>query len=68
MYTQLTLVHCRHTSVFANAPVDSLDNGMRAGARGPTTIDDPVARERISHFDHERFVLLLSHLHSFLTR
>jgi len=27
---------------------------MRAGPRGPTTIDDPGARERISHFDHER--------------
>lgn len=25
-----------------------------AGARGPTEISDPVARERISHFDHER--------------
>lgn len=33
------------------APVDNLDTSMRAGARGPTSIDDPVARERISHFD-----------------
>lgn len=40
---------------FAQAPVDNLDTSMRAaGPRGPTEISDPVARERISHFDHER--------------
>ena len=44
----------QHTSVFGNNPVDNLDTSMRAGERGPTTIADPVARERISHFDHER--------------
>lgn len=44
----------KHVSVFSQAPVDNLDTSMRAGARGPTSIDDPVARERISHFDHER--------------
>ncbi|KAI5479923.1 hypothetical protein MNV49_002213 [Pseudohyphozyma bogoriensis] len=43
-----------HVSQFAQAPVDNLDTSMRAGERGPTSIDDPVARERISHFDHER--------------
>lgn len=42
----------KHVSVFSQAPVDNLDTSMRAGARGPTSIDDPVARERISHFDH----------------
>lgn len=44
----------KHTSVFGNVPVDNLDTSMRAGTRGPTSIADPVARERISHFDHER--------------
>lgn len=38
-----------HVSPFAQAKVDNLDTSMRAGPRGPTTIDDPVARERISH-------------------
>lgn len=41
-------------SVFANAPVDNVDTSLKAGPRGPVSIDDPVARERISHFDHER--------------
>lgn len=31
-----------------------LQTSLRAGPRGPTSISDPVARERISHFDHER--------------
>ncbi|GAA5838045.1 hypothetical protein JCM11251_006833 [Rhodosporidiobolus azoricus] len=43
-----------HVSNFSQAPVDNLDTSMRAGPRGPTTIDDPITRERISHFDHER--------------
>ncbi|KAK4057357.1 catalase 1 [Microbotryomycetes sp. JL221] len=43
-----------HLSLFSQAPVDNLDTSMRAGTRGPTEISDPIARERISHFDHER--------------
>ncbi|KAK4052849.1 catalase 1 [Microbotryomycetes sp. JL201] len=43
-----------HRSLFSQAPVDNLDTSMRAGTRGPTEISDPIARERISHFDHER--------------
>lgn len=43
-----------HVSNFSQAPVDNLLTAMKAGPRGPTTIDDPIARERISHFDHER--------------
>ncbi|GAA5972111.1 hypothetical protein JCM3765_003423 [Sporobolomyces pararoseus] len=43
-----------HVSNFSQAPVDNIQTSMRAGPRGPTSIDDPVARERISHFDHER--------------
>lgn len=38
-----------HVTPFSQTPVDNLDTSMRAGDRGPTTIDDPVARERISH-------------------
>ncbi|KAK4704954.1 catalase, partial [Phenoliferia sp. Uapishka_3] len=38
-----------HVSPFAQAKVDNLDTSMRAGSRGPTSIDDPVARERIQH-------------------
>ncbi|GAA5902707.1 uncharacterized protein JCM6883_007214 [Sporobolomyces salmoneus] len=43
-----------HVSNFSQAPVDNIQTSMKAGPRGPTSIDDPVARERISHFDHER--------------
>ncbi|GAA5866179.1 hypothetical protein JCM8547_007194, partial [Rhodosporidiobolus lusitaniae] len=43
-----------HVTNFGQAPVDNLITGMKAGARGPISIDDPVGRERISHFDHER--------------
>lgn len=32
-----------HVANFGQAPVDNLDTSMRAGERGPTTIDDPVA-------------------------
>ena len=46
-----------HRSIFAQAPVDNLDTSMRAGTRGPTELAESVARERISHFDHERSVL-----------
>ncbi len=27
---------------------------MKAGRRGPTLLSDPVFRDKISHFDHER--------------
>ncbi|GAA5960261.1 hypothetical protein JCM21900_002444 [Sporobolomyces salmonicolor] len=53
-YMRVPMDGDKHVSNFAQAPVDNLDTSMRAGARGPTTIDDPVSRERISHFDHER--------------
>ena len=29
-------------------------NSLRAGARGPTLLEDFVLREKIFHFDHER--------------
>src|SRR5690348_6569802 len=34
--------------------VDHTDNSLRAGARGPTLLEDFHAREKITHFDHER--------------
>jgi catalase len=36
------------------ATVDDTDNSLRAGARGPTLLEDFHFREKITHFDHER--------------
>ncbi len=36
------------------APVEDDQNSLRAGARGPTLLEDHVLREKIFHFDHER--------------
>lgn len=35
-------------------PVADDQNSLRAGARGPTLLEDFVLREKIFHFDHER--------------
>jgi catalase len=35
-------------------PVADNQNSLRAGARGPTLLEDFVLREKIFHFDHER--------------
>jgi len=34
--------------------VEDQDNSLRAGERGPTLLEDFQAREKITHFDHER--------------
>ncbi len=34
--------------------VDDTDNSLTAGGRGPTLLEDFHAREKITHFDHER--------------
>ncbi|WP_017614602.1 catalase [Nocardiopsis salina] len=34
--------------------VEDTDNSLRAGSRGPTLLEDFHAREKITHFDHER--------------
>jgi catalase len=34
--------------------VGNTDNSLRAGDRGPTLLEDFHAREKITHFDHER--------------
>jgi catalase len=35
-------------------PVDHTDDSLKAGERGPTLLEDFHAREKITHFDHER--------------
>ena len=35
-------------------PLADNQNSLRAGARGPTLIEDFILREKIHHFDHER--------------
>ncbi|ACU72387.1 Catalase [Catenulispora acidiphila DSM 44928] len=34
--------------------IDDTDNSLRAGERGPTLLEDFQAREKLTHFDHER--------------
>ncbi|ANK81076.1 MAG: catalase HPII [Rhizobiales bacterium NRL2] len=36
------------------APVSDDQNWLKAGERGPSLMEDQVAREKIFHFDHER--------------
>ncbi len=35
-------------------PIADNQNSLKAGARGPTLIEDFILREKITHFDHER--------------
>lgn len=35
-------------------PIHDDQNSLKAGTRGPTTMEDHVMREKIFHFDHER--------------
>ncbi len=35
-------------------PIGDNQNSLRIGERGPTTLEDFVLREKITHFDHER--------------
>ncbi|MBC7636194.1 MAG: catalase [Acetobacteraceae bacterium] len=35
-------------------PISDNQNSLRAGARGPTLLEDFILREKITHFDHER--------------
>jgi catalase len=36
------------------APITDDQNSLKAGARGPTLLEDLVLRDKIFHFDHER--------------
>jgi catalase len=44
------------TRVLTNqgVPVADNQNSLKAGARGPTLLEDFILREKITHFDHER--------------
>ncbi|MES2724376.1 MAG: catalase, partial [Pseudomonadota bacterium] len=35
-------------------PISDHQNSLKAGARGPSLLEDFVLREKIQHFDHER--------------
>ena len=35
-------------------PIGDNQNSLKAGARGPTLLEDFILREKITHFDHER--------------
>nr|WP_146338873.1 catalase [Nesterenkonia sp. NBAIMH1] len=43
-----------HLTTAQGARVRSTDHSLRAGARGPTLLQDHHLREKIMHFDHER--------------
>ncbi len=45
--------HPNLTTNFGTVISDN-QNSLRAGARGPTLLEDFVLREKITHFDHER--------------
>ncbi len=46
----------KHPQLTTNqgTPVSDNQNSLRAGARGPTLLEDFILREKITHFDHER--------------
>ena len=48
--------HQRGSGLTTNhgVPVSDNQNSLKAGARGPTLLEDFVLREKIFHFDHER--------------
>ncbi len=35
-------------------PINDNQNSLKAGARGPSLLEDFILREKITHFDHER--------------
>ncbi|MBP2326699.1 catalase [Kibdelosporangium banguiense] len=43
-----------HLTTQQGVRVDHTDDSLRAGSRGPTLLEDFHAREKITHFDHER--------------
>ena len=46
-------------------PIADDQNTLRAGARGPTLLEDFIFREKISHFDHERIPERIVHARGF---
>lgn len=47
------------------APVSDDQNSLKAGSRGPTLMEDMVARQKIFHFDHERIPERVVHARGF---
>ena len=43
-----------HLTTNQGVRVDDTDNSLKAGARGPTLLEDFHLREKMMHFDHER--------------
>src|SRR5688572_26544402 len=46
-------------------PVSDDQNSLKAGARGPTLLEDQHFREKIFHFDHERIPERVVHARGF---
>src|SRR5690554_7787603 len=46
-------------------PVADNQNSLKAGALGPTLLEDQVLREKIFHFDHERIPERVVHARGF---
>lgn len=49
----------------AGVPVSDDQNTLRAGARGPSLLEDFIFREKIFHFDHERIPERVVHARGF---
>ena len=47
------------------APIADDQNSLRAGARGPTLLEDHILRDKIFHFDHERIPERVVHARGF---
>ena len=47
------------------SPIADDQNSLRAGARGPTLMEDQVFREKLFHFDHERIPERVVHARGF---
>ncbi len=46
-------------------PIADDQNSLKAGARGPTLLEDHIMREKIFHFDHERIPERVVHARGF---
>src|SRR5712664_34188 len=44
----------QHLTTNQGLPVNDDQNSLKAGARGPSLMEDFILREKITHFDHER--------------
>lgn len=47
------------------APIADDQNSLKAGARGPTLMEDHILREKLFHFDHERIPERVVHARGF---